>query len=214
MARLYSTDTNGNIGAPFATNAPGTNGLYVPNGEDWISWTRFDQFGIGTYMRAEIDNAKVVSSSQPDIGSGQFWLLLVRQYGTNFYFYQKANQTDPWLPAPNGVTYASALYANQPMQVGIIACAFDSGLVQVDQFDNFALDVSGAFGLTITPSGPNLVLSWPDQPGVVVQSTTSLMPASWRAVTSPTPTVTNGVASLTLPIGTQSAFYRLSEATP
>ncbi len=214
MARLYSTDTNGAIGAPFATNAPGTNGVPVPNGEDWVSWTRFDQFGIGTYMRAEIDDAKVVSSGQPDIGSGQFWLLLVRQYGTNFYFYQKANQTDPWLPAPNGVTYASALYANQPMQVGIIACAFDSGLVQVDQFDHFALDVSGAFGLTSTHSGSNIVLSWPDQPGVVLQRTTSLMPANWQPVTSPAPTVINGVASVTLPIGTQNAFFRLSEATP
>jgi regulation of enolase protein 1 (concanavalin A-like superfamily) len=214
MARLYSTDTNGAIGAPFAANAPGTNGLPVPNGEDWVSWTRFDQYGIGTYARAEIDNAKVVSSTQTDAGSGQFWLLLVRQQGTNFSFYQKANQTDPWVPAPSGVTYANAVYANQPLQVGIIACAYDSGLVQVDQFDHFALDVSGAFALTFTQSGLNLVLSWPDQPGIVVQSTASLTPAKWQPVTSPTPTVTNGVASVTLPIGSQNAFFRLSEATP
>ncbi|SPE61178.1 exported hypothetical protein [Verrucomicrobia bacterium] len=210
MARLYTTYTNGNIGAPFATNA---NGTY---GEDWVSWTRFDQFGIGTYARAEIDNAKVVSSTQPDIGSGQFWLLLVRQSGTNFSFYQRASQTDPWLPAPNGVTYANAVYANQPMQIGIIACAFDSGLEQVDQFDNFALDVSGGFGLTITLSGSNIILSWPDQPGVQVQTTASLpaLPADWRPVLNPPPTVVNGVASLTLPIGAQNAYFRLSEPVP
>jgi hypothetical protein len=156
----------------------------------------------------------VLSSIQPDVNSGQFWLLLVRQFGTNFYFYQKANQTDPWLPAPNGITYANAVYGNQPMEVGIIACAFDSGLVQVDQFDHFALDVSGAFTLTVTRSGPNIILSWPDQPGVQVQSTASLLPVNWQPVTSPTPTVANGVASMTLPIGSQNAFYRLSEPLP
>jgi hypothetical protein len=214
MARLYSTDTNGDVGAPFATNAPGTNGVPVPNGEDWISWTRFDQFGIGTYMRAEINDAKVVSSIQPDIGSGQFWLLLVRQFGTNFYFYQRANQTDPWVPAPNGVVYVNALYANEPMQVGIIACAFDSGVEHVDQFDNFALDVSGSYALSITLAGGNIILSWPDQPGVQVQSTTALAPTNWQLVTSPTPTVTNGVASLTLPIGVQPEFFRLVEPSP
>src|SRR5208283_2528045 len=68
MARLYTTFTNGDIGAPFVIN---TNNTY---GENWVSWTRFDQFGIGTYARAEINNAKVVSSTQPDVGSGQFWL--------------------------------------------------------------------------------------------------------------------------------------------
>ena len=213
MARLYSTDTNGAIGAPFAANAPTTNGP-VPNGEDWVSWTRFDQFGIGTYMRAEINDAKVVSSTQPDVNSGQFWLLLVRQFGTNFSFYQRTLQTDPWVPAANGVTYANALYANQPMQVGIIACAFDSGIEQVDQFDNFALDVSGSFGLTVTQSGLNLVLTWPDQPGVQLQSTTVLAPSNWQPVTSPTPTVTNGVASITLQIGLQNEFFRLKVPSP
>jgi hypothetical protein len=208
MARLYTTDTNGAIGAPFATNASST------NGEDWVSWTRFDLYAIGTYARAEIDNVKVLSSTQPDVNSRQFWLLLVRQFGTNFYFYQRANQTDPWLPAPNGITYANAVYGNRPMEVGIIACAFNSGVMQVDQFDHFALDVSGAFALTITPSGPNIILSWPDQPGVQVQTTASLLPANWQPVTSPTPTVANGVASMTLPIGSQNAFYRLSEPLP
>ena len=210
LARLYSTSPTGVLGAGFDTLTGSTG---TTNEEDWVSWTRFDQFGIGTYARAEIANNKILSSTQPDVGSGQMWLLLVRQNETNFFFYQKANKTDPWLAAPNGVTYSSALYANQPMQVGILACAFNSGQVLTDQFDNFMLDVSGSFGLTATASGGNILISWPDAPGVVLQSTASLTPVNWQTVTT-TPTVSAGVATVTLPIGAGNSFFRLQETTP
>jgi hypothetical protein len=209
MARLFTADTNGASGAPFVATV-GTNGL-TTYGEDWVSWTRFDQFGIGTYARAEINGAKVISSTQPDPNDRQFWLLLVRQNGTNFYFYQKANQTDPWLPAPNGITYANAAYANQTMQVGIIACAFNSGLVQVDQFDHFALDVTSSLALSISNAARSIVLTWPAQANAQLQTTARLSPpVQWQALTNPAPVITNGQATLTLPIGAQNAFFRLS----
>jgi hypothetical protein len=207
LARLYSSP-GGVPGSGFdvLTGATGTT-----NEEDWISWTRFDQFGIGTYARAEIANAKILSSTQPDVGSGETWLLLVRQNETNFFFYQKAHKTDAWKPAPNGVTYTSALYANQPMQVGIIAEAFDSGAVQTDQFDNFMLDISAppvTLSLTAVTSGGNIVITWPDTAGAVLQSASSLTSPSWQTVTA-TPTVANGVDTVTLPIGSGNSFFRL-----
>ena len=149
------------------------------------------------------------------MNSGQFWLLLVRQNETNFFFYQKANKTDPWLAAPNGVTYSSALYANQPMQVGIIAEAFDSGAVQTDQFDNFMLDVSAppvTLSLTAVTSGGNIVISWPDTAGAVLQSASSLNSPSWQTVTA-TPVVANGVDTVTVPIGSGNSFFRLQAAS-
>ena len=141
MARLFTSTTNGVKGAGFTVLSGATG---VTNEEDWVSWTRFDQFGIGTYARAEVANAKILSSTQPDIGSGQMWLLLVRQNYTNFYFYQKANKNDPWTPAPNGVTYNNAMYAGQGMQVGIISCAFDSGQEQTDPISTTSCSIASA----------------------------------------------------------------------
>ena len=51
-------------GMGFDASSPAPPG--ATNEEDWVSWTRFDQFGIGTYARAEIANNKILSSTQPD----------------------------------------------------------------------------------------------------------------------------------------------------
>jgi hypothetical protein len=192
LARAYT----GN-GAPFVG---GTN-------ESWISWTRFDEFGIGTYARRTLNNGSL-RNTQPGVTDGEYWLLMVRQDGTNFSFYQRKEVTDPWRPAPTGVTYGVADFAGQPMQVGILACAFNSGVTASAQFDRFMLD-AGLPRLTAAQSGGNVVVSWPLAPATL-QASTSLAPVNWQNVTAALST-NSGVVSVTLPTTNSTLFFRLAQ---
>jgi hypothetical protein len=191
LARAYT----GN-GSPFAGGS-----------ESWVSWTRFDEFGSGTYARRTQGNA-TTQNGQPDLADGEYWLLMLRENGTNFSFYQRNLPTDPWRPSPNGVTYSIPAFAGQPMQVGIQACAFDSDTTATAQFDSFLLDVPRP-ALQITRSGGNIVVSWSETPAVL-QVSTFLLPSSWQTVTAAR-TTNNGVISVTLPSTNSSSFFRLTQ---
>jgi hypothetical protein len=201
LARAYSTDSHGIPGAPFNQ---GTN-------ESWVSFTRFDEFGIGTYPRLTLANATTQSglSGQPDLGDMNYWLLMVRQNGTNFAFYQRLNETDPWQPAPQGITYEVAQFAGVPMQVGIIACGFNNSVVVGTEFDSFMLDVSATLPrLQIASTSTNVVLGWSGS-GWTLQSSGVLgSGASWNTVPG-APVVTNGLNFLSVPITNKAAFFRL-----
>jgi len=70
------------------------------------------------------------------------------------------------------------------------------------------LDIVGGSLLTITPSGANLIISWPPIPGTLQQST-SLSSPNWQPVAG-TPVLNNNGYSLTVPAtpgGTD--FFRL-----
>jgi hypothetical protein len=190
LARAYT----GN-GSPFVG---GTN-------ESWVSWTRFDEFGIGTYARRTLNNG-TQQNGQPGFTDGEYWLLMVRDSGTNFSFYQRKLPTDPWRPAPTGITYAVPAFAGQSMQVGIQACAFNSGVTATAQFGSFMLDV-GLPRLTVAKSGNNVIVSWPESPATL-QSSPSLVPANWQTATG-TQTTNSGVVSMTLPTTNNAAFFRL-----
>jgi hypothetical protein len=171
-ARAYSKGTNGtDVGAPFD--------LGLTNGESWVSFTRFDEFGIGTYARLNIDNA-VLQSTQPNPANGDNWLLIIRQNGTNFNFYERASSTDPWKLTPLRTSYQVPQFAGVPMQVGIQFAQY-TGAPAAAHFDNFMLDViKPAPILQVNLSGQNVVLSWPDAPGAILQSSTALLPANGR----------------------------------
>ena len=190
LARAYGTN-----GAPFA----GT------NGECWVSWTRFDEFGIGTYARQTIDNV-TTRSPQPVQGDTNYWLLIVRRDGTNFSFYQRVNATDPWQPSPNGTTYSVPSFAGVPMQVGICQATFNN-IPAMAQFDSFMLDTVLPT-LSVSRSGADVVLSWPAVPGVALQYTTSLKPVNWLPVGT-TPVTSGGISSVTLPPSAATEFFRL-----
>jgi uncharacterized repeat protein (TIGR03803 family) len=66
--------------------------------------------------------------------------------------------------------------------------------------------------LTITPSGTNVILTWPTYaPGITLQSTTNLVsPAVWSTV-SPAPVVVSGQNAVTNPISGKQKFFRLSQ---
>jgi hypothetical protein len=201
LARPYSVDTSGNVGAPLDTT----------NGDSWVSWARFDEFGIGTRAELILDN-RTTAAPSTDVADGQLWLLMVRQHGTKFTFYQKANATDPWQPAPAGQEFSVTNFTGLPMQVGIEEGGFDSGNPVTAQFDSFMLDEQ-LLGptITISSSSGNINLSWPTTAGAfALESTPSLNPANWQPVTA-TSVTNNGIVTVTIPITSSEAFFRLAQ---
>jgi len=69
--------------------------------------------------------------------------------------------------------------------------------------------------LTVTPSGTNIILSWPtnvagfDYTGYTLQSTTNLVPPAVWSTNSPAPVVVAGRSTVTNPIAGGQHFYRL-----
>ena len=200
LARPY-TYTNGLIGGP----------LDGVTGDSWVSWARFDEFGIGTRAELIIDNG-TTGAPTSDVGSDQRWLLVVRKNGTNFNFYQRLNATDPWQPSLAKQTFSVANFAGRPMQVGIEEGGFDNGpQVVVGQFDSFMLDVAPTSEpLAATAASGNILVSWPAVPGgtYTLLSSTSLSPASWQPVAG-TAVFSNGFNVMTIPETNSATFFRL-----
>jgi hypothetical protein len=181
-------------------------------GEYWVDLTRFDEFGIGTYARDNIDSV-VSQNTQTDINDTNYWILISRTHGTNFVLYQRLNATDPWKRLPNNISYSLIQFANQPMQVGIAAGPFSGtgGTTRTVSYDNFMLDVVGGSQLTITPDGlGNLIVSWPAIAGTL-QHSTSLSTANWQTVPG-TPVLGATGYSLTVPATPGGMdFFRLQQ---
>jgi len=217
MARVTSTN-----GAPFNT----TNGA-----ETWISFTRFDQFGLGTYARRTINGINGGGTSRNPNGGGygttsdtNLWLLVVRQDLTNFMFFQRVNATDPWLLNPNGTTYSPPVFTNQSLQVGLIAGGFDSGNVVQSGFDSFTLDQTPGPALRASTSGGNVNVNWVPAGSPTLQFTPSLTAPNWQPVgvaptysggtqvgspVGPGPVFSGGTNTVTLPATNPAAFFRL-----
>jgi hypothetical protein len=214
LARAYGVSTNGELGAPLGVvqvNGNGTNDL----GEYWVSLCRFDEFGIGTYARRNIDSV-VSQNTQPDplavAQATNQWLLIVRSGGTEFDFYKRASLTDAWQQVPNKTHYSLAQFAGQPVQAGIMSGAwtFDGVTPRTVRMDNFMLDTTTGSPLQISVSGGNAVLSWPPIPGATLQSTDNLGTPNWQNV-SGTPTLGPTGYSLSVPMGTDPLFFRLAQ---
>jgi hypothetical protein len=209
LARAFSYGTNGTtLGAPFVIGSPRTNSLNIPldvYGESWVSFCRFEEFGIGSYARRNIDSA-VSQNTQPDINDLNWWLLIVRSNGGEFDFYKRMNETDPWRKVPNKTHYSIPEFVGQAMQVGIMSGPW--GGPSTVQFEKFMLDTGlPTLSIALAVSGNNIEVSWPAGSGTL-QYTLSLSPANWLPVTT-TPVTVNGTSQVTLPVTASSSFYRL-----
>jgi Family of unknown function (DUF5695) len=141
--------------------------------ENFVSWTRFDEYNFPNYLRNEV-NGGVTQINPGGYPNSDYWLRMDR-VGNNFRFFQRTNNTtDPWhvisFPAPvSGTNLTRTDLAGQPVQVGIIHATFNGQLGV--QFTSFSLTESNAgpfatapgpaTGLTMaTNAGGNLNLSW------------------------------------------------------
>ena len=95
---------------------------------------------------------------------------MVRASSTNFYFFKKANATDPWVLQPSETITRPDLTNGVPLQVGLVQSMFtpNSGTVQFDSFTLDAANISGGTppsattGLTMVldPSDTEAILNW------------------------------------------------------
>jgi regulation of enolase protein 1 (concanavalin A-like superfamily) len=207
LARAFNTN-----GSPYNINT-------LDRGETWVSFTRFDLYGIGTYARYTLNNATTRNSQSGGFnGAGttsdtNLWLLIVRQNLTNFLFFQRRLATDPWAPIPDGTTYSLAAFAGLPLQVGLLAGGFDSGAAVTSGFDSFTLDETTptvAPKLSVSASAGNLTITWPASSAYTLQYTASLSAANWQPVTV-TPVTANGTSTVTIPATNAAAFFRLAQ---
>ena len=155
--------------SPFNAAGYNTAGLQVrafaPDGdpyngtENFISWTRFDEYGFANYLRSEI--AGGVDQINPgDYPNTNYWLRIDRVSSTNFYFYEKATKAAAWQPVsfPSpviGTKLVRSDLADLPLQVGIMHATF-SGQLGV-QFTDFNLSVSNSSPVT-APSPPTALI--------------------------------------------------------
>lgn len=154
------------IDTPFNNAAYNTAGLQVrafeSNGdayggsENFISWTRFDEYNFANYLRNNIDGG-VEQINPGDYPNSAYWVRIDRVQGTNFLFYQRTNSTSPWeleaFPAPvNGTILTRTDFAGLPLQVGIMHATF-SGQLGVS-FGSFSLTESNSI-FAPTPSPPS-----------------------------------------------------------
>ncbi len=204
LARAY-TASNGILGYPLGYSVTNAEGEFT-DGEYWVSLTRFDEFGIGTYARQNIDSV-VSQNTQPDANDNNYWMLIIRSQGTNFTFYKRLSETDPWRRIPNNTAYRIIEMAGRPMQVGVMAGPWSANQRTV-RFSRFMLDYSSGAELKITASGGNVTLRWPADPNLVLEYSPSLSEPDWDTVPGIPALDTEGYM-LTWPIGTGELFFRL-----
>lgn len=151
--------------SPFDNSAYNTAGLQARafasggdpfNGaENFVSWTRFDEYDFANYLRSEVDGS--VSQINPgDYPNTNFWLRMDRVSGTNYYFFQKSTELGAWkavsFPSPvSGTRLVRPDLAGQPMEVGIMHATFNGQLGV--QFTDFSLSVSNSNPVS-APSAP------------------------------------------------------------
>jgi hypothetical protein len=159
------------VNTPFNNAAYNTAGLqaraFSANGnpyngsENFVSWTRFDEYNYANYLRNNV-NGGVTQINPGDYPNGAYWLRMDRVQGTNFLFYQRTNAASPWeletFPAPvSGTTLTRADLAGLPLQVGLIHATF-AGQLGIS-FSNFSLTESNAaYAATPSPAS-NLVMA-------------------------------------------------------
>ena len=64
--------------------------------ENFVSWTRFDEFSFANYLRSEV-NGGVAQINPGDYPNTNYWVRIDRVRGTNFLFYQKATKAGAWV---------------------------------------------------------------------------------------------------------------------
>jgi hypothetical protein len=167
---------------PFDNSAYNTAGLQARafsaggdafgGSENFVSWTRFDEFNFPNYLRNEV-NGTVAQINPGGFPNSAYWLRMDR-VGNVFRFYQRTNSTDSWrvvsFPSPvNGTNLTRTDLAGQPLQVGIIHATFNGRLgvqfsdfsITATNFDSFGTPPSPVTAIAVnTNASGGLDLAW------------------------------------------------------
>ena len=91
--------------SPYNNAGYNTAGLqaraFLPDGdplnaaENFVSWTRFDEYGFANYLRSEV-NGGVAQINPGDYPNTNYWLRMDRVGGTSFLFYEKSTKAEGW----------------------------------------------------------------------------------------------------------------------
>lgn len=169
--------------SPFNNAAYNTAGLqareFGPGGdpaggsENFVSWTRFDDYNFANYLRSEV-NGGVTQINPTNYPNTDYWLRMDRVNGTNFLFYEKSTAAGAWtlrpFPAPmNGTVLHRPDLAGKELEVGIIHATFNGQLGV--QFTDFSLTASNSSPVA-APSAPTLLM--------VVANTNATLNVSWN----------------------------------
>ena len=165
------------IVTPFAATPYNTAGLQVRSagpfgnpsgtgGENFLSLTRFDEYGFANYVRNEVDGG--LSQINPNGGAANYWLRVDRVGGTTFNLFETDKPSDPWSSDFN--TLSRPDFAGLALQVGLIQCTFAPGAGSVN-FANFSLHATNMGPFASAPASPSGVL-------LSTNSATDLL-ASW-----------------------------------
>ena len=140
--------------------------------ENYVSWTRFDEFNYPNYLRNEV-NGGVTQINPGGYPNGAYWLRMDR-VGNVFRFFQRTNSSDAWravsFPTPvSGTNLTRSDLAGLPVQIGIIHATFNNQLgvqfsdfsITATNFDSFAAPPSRPANLTLATSNAiSLNISW------------------------------------------------------
>lgn len=126
--------------------------------------------------------------------------------GVNTGLWSTLPDTDNWMARDE---WPDPMFNGAYSDFRIWSGALTSG--QVANLYNSGPDVVAGPSLVIAPSGRQITLTWPaNATGFTLQSTTSLTGGTWTTVAG-TPTVANGLDSLTLPTSQMQTYYRLKQ---
>jgi uncharacterized repeat protein (TIGR01451 family) len=137
---------------------------------------------------------------------------------TNSYTYSGGVVIFTNLGTLNSGAQTSVSIVVQPVAV---ATLLDTATTSSGILDPFKANNSASVKTVVLPvqvafahSGPNIVISWDaNAASFVLESTPSLHPATWTAVTNPPPTTSSGQTSVSIPLGSGSLFFRLRAPT-
>ena len=167
--------------AGLQVRAAGPNGNPYGGAENFVSWTRFNEFGFGNYLRNEVNGTVTEINPNPGSGPGQgvndtnYWLRIDRVGNTfNYYSAEYGPISNDWVQVPPGTAAGAASrpdWAGLPLQVGIMHATFEgTPATHTAHFEQFSLSASNltmtaapapVTDLTLTTNEDgSLTLSW------------------------------------------------------
>lgn len=135
--------------AGLQVRAAGPNGNPYKGSENYVSFTRFDEFGYANYVRNEINGTvfQINPYGGPTTNSN-YWLRIDRSSGTNFSFFETDQLGHPWI---NVFNLSRPDLSGLNLQVGLMHASFMAGPDSVE-FGNFSLSVTNLGPLATPPA--------------------------------------------------------------